>query len=47
MSLTLAGNPNAKLPKYCLSFTVRCLEQSNQKFFFINPDELGRVPPLW
>jgi hypothetical protein len=46
MSLTLARKPNAKLPKYCLIFTVRCLEQSNQKFFFLKPFELGTVPFL-
>ena len=43
MSLTLAGKQNAKLPKYCLNFTVRCLEQSNQKFFFLKPVEVGTV----
>ena len=43
MSLTLAGKANAKLPKYCLIFTVRCLEQNNQKFFFLIPVEVGRV----
>lgn len=43
MELTLAGKRTAKLPKYCRIFTVHCLAQSNQKFFFLRTDELGTV----